>query len=400
MTEAVLQAIAFTAALGYLTVSLFLGIGEEYVPLVMAGLAAYLFFHGPGKMARRLGVLSTLVFVFLLLSRFSIVFLPLSLGMLIAFLLNPLVDFLARYRVRRWISSLVLLLFFALILLAFMSVVVYEVGRQATVLAQVLPGYVNQWRISLEGYLKRLGATEELLALLPTQAQVFQTVIMRFTGFMRNLLSATFNSFLLVVISIVVGLYLLVDYHRIGAWLRSFLEEQDPEGRIQRMVEEVGQILRRYFRGQLLDATVVGVLTGVLLALLGVGFPVLLGFLAGLFNMVPNFGFWMSFIPALLVGLMGINPVAGVLKVSFVFGIVQLAESAFFGPRIIGGSVGLHPLVILLALVVGGELFGPLGLIIAVPTAAVIRSLLRRMWEERKKKRAEAAPAAPARSST
>jgi predicted PurR-regulated permease PerM len=140
-------------------------------------------------------------------------------------------------------------------------------------------------------------------------------------------------------------------------------------------IEEYDRSLGTFFRGQLLEATLVGVLTAIGLAVLGVPSALLLGVIAGLCNLVPYIGIAISIIPALVVALTMPSPLDGLLRVGGVFLVVQFLDGLVTGPRLVGGSVGLHPVITMLALAFGGALLGFVGLLLAVPLAVLGKML-------------------------
>jgi predicted PurR-regulated permease PerM len=119
----------------------------------------------------------------------------------------------------------------------------------------------------------------------------------------------------------------------------------------------------------------VGILTGGGLALLGVPSALLLGVIAGLANLIPYIGIVISIVPALIVALTMPSPVGGLLRVGGVFAAVQFIDGSVTGPRIVGGSVGLHPVMTMLALAFGGAVLGFAGLLLAIPLAVLIRMI-------------------------
>ncbi|MBL8979651.1 MAG: AI-2E family transporter, partial [Gemmatimonadetes bacterium] len=175
-----------------------------------------------------------------------------------------------------------------------------------------------------------------------------------------------------LVVTPVVAFYLLRDWQP----LLTFLEELIPPSRrpaIVEFIEEYDDSLGKFFRGQLIEAALVGALTGIGLALLGVPSALLIGVIAGIFNLIPYIGLAISAIPALVVALTMPDPVTGLLKVGGVFLVVQFIDGSVTGPRIVGGSVGLHPVVTMLALAFGGAMLGFAGLLLAVPLAVLIK---------------------------
>lgn len=177
-----------------------------------------------------------------------------------------------------------------------------------------------------------------------------------------------------LVVTPVVAFYLLRDWRP----LLGFLEDLIPPTRrpaLVAFIEEYDGSLGKFFRGQLIEATLVGILTGTGLAVLGVPSALLIGVIAGLCNLVPYIGIAISAIPALVVALTMDDPVGGLLRVGGVFLVVQFIDGSVTGPRIVGGSVGLHPVVTMLALAFGGAMLGFAGLLLAVPLAVLLKML-------------------------
>ena len=175
-----------------------------------------------------------------------------------------------------------------------------------------------------------------------------------------------------VFLTPVLTFYLLRDYDRILEWLRGLL----PRGREAGVVEfarEYDVLLSRYLRGQLTVALIIGVLTSVLLFVVRFPYPFLLGALAGVMGVIPFLGLVLSIIPAVIVALVSGSVLVSLVKVAVVYGSVQILDGGVISPRIVGDSVGLHPVWIVLALSVGGFCFGFVGLLIGVPVAVGVK---------------------------
>ena len=119
-----------------------------------------------------------------------------------------------------------------------------------------------------------------------------------------------------------------------------------------------------------------GVLTGLGFWILGFPYALLLGVVAGVFNIVPYLGLVVSLVPALIIALFSGSVLLSLGKIALVFGVVQLLDSSVIGPRILGESVGLHPVWVILALAVSGFFFGFVGLLLAIPLAVLVKLLL------------------------
>ena len=181
-----------------------------------------------------------------------------------------------------------------------------------------------------------------------------------------------------LVITPVVAFYLLHDW----PMLVTSLENMVPPARrpaILGFMHEYDAALGRWIRGQLIEATVVAALTSIGLAIVGVPSAVLLGLINGVFNVIPFIGFAIALVPALIIGLSMDDPVSGLLRVGGVFVVVNMIDGNVTGPRFVGRSVGLHPVAMMLAMVLGGAVLGFVGFLLAVPLAALAKMILGRM---------------------
>jgi predicted PurR-regulated permease PerM len=178
-----------------------------------------------------------------------------------------------------------------------------------------------------------------------------------------------------VVLTPVLTFYLLRDYDAIKARVRDLLP-RSREAAIVDFATEYDALLAKYLRGQVTVAIILGLLTGVLLFLVRFPYPFLLGALVGVLGLIPFLGLVLSIIPAIIVALVSGNVVTSLIKVAGVYGFTQVLEGSFISPRIVGESVGLHPVWIVLALSVGGFFFGFVGLLIGVPGAVGVKLLV------------------------
>jgi predicted PurR-regulated permease PerM len=178
-----------------------------------------------------------------------------------------------------------------------------------------------------------------------------------------------------LILTPILTFYLLRDWERILARLRSLIPRARQE-QILGFTREYDRLLARYLRGQLTAAAVVGILTGIGFWLVGFPYALLLGVTAGVFNVVPYLGLIVSLAPALVIAIFSGSFLLSLGKIALIFGVVQLLDGSVIGPRIVGESVGLHPVWVILSLSVAGFFFGFVGLLIAIPLAVLVKLLL------------------------
>jgi predicted PurR-regulated permease PerM len=164
--------------------------------------------------------------------------------------------------------------------------------------------------------------------------------------------------------------------------LSVFIKKNDNR-KLRNFLSDINSIVSNFIRGQLLDALIVGILCSIGLSIIKLDFAVLIGMTAGISNVIPYFGPIIGSIPAVIVGLLSGSPIKALFAV-IVLIVVQQIDSTLISPKVVGDSVGLHPLFVMLSIIIGGAYFGLWGMLIAVPTAAIIKMFLIRWIEERK----------------
>jgi predicted PurR-regulated permease PerM len=180
-----------------------------------------------------------------------------------------------------------------------------------------------------------------------------------------------------LVVTPVVTYYLLKAWPRLTAGLEALVPpRRRPE--VLGFLNEYNVLLGRYVRGQLTEAALVATLTAGGLFLLGFPGALLVGVIAGIGNLVPYIGLPISIIPGVLFALVSGAVLPSLLKLFVVFFVVQFIDGSVTGPRIVGGSVGLDPVWVMVALALFGSLLGFVGLLVAVPLAVLVKLLARR----------------------
>ena len=169
----------------------------------------------------------------------------------------------------------------------------------------------------------------------------------------------------LIVIPVSAYLF-LADRNRIMKWFRNLFTREESK-RIDGFIDRLNVSLARFFRGQIILMATVGLIVGFALWLLGIKYYLLLGLIAAFFNLIPNVGYILSFIPAILIGLTSPSPLVNLLKIVAVYVGEQLLENFYLGPKIIGHASRLHPIIVMIALIIGGLMFGFWGVLLAIP---------------------------------
>jgi predicted PurR-regulated permease PerM len=195
-------------------------------------------------------------------------------------------------------------------------------------------------------------------------------------GFLKSLLGRVLGIAGLFVLVPLYTYYLLFELARMHAFVKSYLPRRDRE-HLARVFELIGEVISNFFRGRLTVCALKGTVLSVGLLAAGVPYAFLFGMLSGALSLVPFFGPFLGFVGALLVALVDYDVVEALLRTGIVFVVAELIEGYVLIPKILGDSLGLHPVVVLFALFAGGASLGTLGILIALPLAASLVILVR-----------------------
>src|SRR5947209_3478510 len=303
----------------------------------------------------------------------------LTLAALLAYALAPAVRFLERV-MPRFLAILIV----SLIVLGVLSALLYLIVSTAIIQAVSLSDYVRflltpgkgGQLTPLEQAVRSFGISQSQIA--SARDQVVAS-IEGFAGSVVPLLTGLVGAVLDVILVAVISIYLLADGSRVSDWLRRNMPDQQ-QGRVHFLLDTLQRVVGGYIRGQLLLCGLVGVLVGVGMQLIGVPFALLLGVLAFMLEFIPVLGTLVSGALCILLALTKGWLFAVIVLVYFV--VVHILEGDVVGPRIVGKTIGLHPVVSLAALIAGAELFGIAGALLASPVAGVLQALLIALWME------------------
>lgn len=308
---------------------------------------------------------------------------PFLIGILLAYLGDPLVDRLERHRLSRTGGVVVVFGLFALVLLILLLVLVPMLGRQLVRLYQLAPEMLDWLQgTALPWTQSHLGLQDVLQ--LDQLKQVFTENIGKTTDVLKLVLAQATSSSLAflawlgnLLLIPVVSFYLMRDWDLLVERMRRLLPRQR-EGLVVKLTSECHEVLGAFLRGQLLVMLALSVIYASGLMLVGLELGLLIGLLAGLASIVPYMGFIVGIGAALTAALFqfGLDPYP-LLGIGVVFMIGQMLEGMVLTPMLVGDRIGLHPVAVIFAILAGGQLFGFTGVLLALPVAAVIMVLLR-----------------------
>jgi len=196
-------------------------------------------------------------------------------------------------------------------------------------------------------------------------------------GIMKNVFYSTFGFFGIVMNVVVFGVvmvYLLKDFDLAMSKGEELLPASKKE-KISGIISKIDGNLKAFFRGQMAVCAILSIIYGIGLTVIGIPMSFLLALVGGFGNMIPYVGIGLGLIPAIILAFIQFQDFTHVLLVVLVFGIGQFLEGTVITPKIVGDKLGLHPVAIILAILICGQILGFLGLLLAVPIASVVKVL-------------------------
>jgi predicted PurR-regulated permease PerM len=329
----------------------------------------------------------------LLLWLFSGVLLPFAAAFALGYLLNPVVDRLERLGFNRLGATLLIMACFVLVLVSISIFIAPVLWRQSANFIEALPAYAVKLEELISAETARLGrdyggvlmdslglgnkaggdlasATNDLVAQAAQWAASFLKSLMTRGEALISLIS-------LLVVTPVVVFYMLLDWHKMIATIDGFVPLRRRET-VRALAREIDTALAGFLRGQALVCLFLGAWYGIGLSLIGLNFGLLIGIAAGILSFVPYVGSLTALILSSTVAIVQGWPQWKLLAMSLgVVLIGQFLEGNVLSPKLVGESVGLHPVWLIFALLAFGSLFGFTGLITAVPFAAAAGVILR-----------------------
>jgi len=330
-------------------------------------------------------LLGIIVFFYLYRGKIGKIFLPFIMAVIISYMLHPLVVKLEENNIKRSTAILLIYLVLGAMFTVLVIFIVPQLINNTRELINVLPGITLEFSDNFNGMVRIISSSKwpediktaifrELnngVALV--ENMVLDTLKNTLSGLMK-----TVSTFFDLILAMVIAYYILKDAEHFKHVSLSLV----PRGwRNWLMVtfREINGVLSRFIQGQLLTALIIGILETIALLIVRVKYPLILGMIGGIANIIPYFGPFIGAIPAVAIALIE-SPVKALWTI-IAFIIVQQLDNGFISPKIIEGRLGLHPVTTILAVLVGGEFFGIIGMLISVPIAAIIKIIGKRTIE-------------------
>lgn len=326
--------------------------------------------------------LTLFVFFAILVYILRSVLLPFVAGIIIGYLLDPLATKFERLKIGRTAATCLVLFLVAVILIPALIALVGMIDEQLSQFINSVPGYMASLSKKIEPAISALqeripGFSREKIR---EYLQGNMSNGLKLLGsVLRKLITsgyALFNILSLLLITPVVAFYMLRDWDnfikKVDSLLPKFYKKE-----IETQAKAIDKIISSFIRGQLSVCILLGSFYAIGLTIVGLDLGMLVGFIAGVISFIPYVGSIVGFVTAMGIAFAQFDSWIPIAQVAGVFFVGQFLEGNFLTPKLVGDSVGLHPVWVMFALLAGGVLLGFLGLMIAVPLAAIIGVLVR-----------------------
>ncbi|HVK95381.1 MAG TPA: AI-2E family transporter [Noviherbaspirillum sp.] len=307
---------------------------------------------------------------------------PFVAAAILAYALNPAVDWLTSKRIGktsipRTFSVLAVMLLLLVALLALVLIVLPIMHKQIPLLQEQIPASLARLNAFLtpklqeagiEVSLDEAGIKRMLSRYLTTSGDEIWSAVLASAKVGGGALLGWIATLMLVPIAL---FYLLLDWHAALARLQNAIPRRW-FGQVAELGQEVDGLLAQYLRGQLAVMLVLSAYYTAALAIAGFDVALPVGIITGLLSFVPYLGFGLGLILAMIAALLQFEGLQGLLLVAAIYGVGQVVESLFLTPRLVGERIGLHPLTVIFALLAFGHLFGFVGVLLALPASAIL----------------------------
>jgi predicted PurR-regulated permease PerM len=327
--------------------------------------------------------IGALAFFIAALYLFRDVILPFAAGLILAYLLDPFVDRLEKWKLPRIAGTLLVIGLFVVSFVVMLILILPVLGGQLTAFALKIPEYVVKLQALLANHdiewLKTYTNGQ-----LPDVSKNLSEIVTKALNWLLTFLqgvvatgSALLSVFSLLVVTPVVTFYLLLDWDKMVKAIDGWVPERGKKD-VRQIATDVDKALSGFIRGQSLVCLFLGLFYGIGLTLAGLNFGFLIGLITGLISFIPYVGSLTGLVLALGVAIVQFWPQwTSIALVLFIFVAGQFIEGNILSPKLVGQSVGLHPVWLMFALFAFGALFGFVGLLLAVPLAAIMGVLAR-----------------------
>lgn len=303
---------------------------------------------------------------------------PLFIGLVVAWLFDPFVTRLSKKGINRILGSVFAYVLLIIFLVIIGVTTIPSITKQINDIVASTPNIVNYLKDSLDGICENI-ANMSGYDLTETQLQIYDainsighSITVDLPDTIVKLISGVISGGVTLIFGLIVGFYMLFDFKSIRKHFLSFIPKKHKK-ETEELIDRLNTNLKNYVQGTLLIMLILFTFQTIGLTLAGMKAPLVFGLFCAITNVIPYLGPYIGGIPTVLVGF-SISPMVGFLTLISVL-VAQILESYFLQPIVMGKSMSLHPVTIMIGLLLFGHFFGILGMIVATPLIAIVKTI-------------------------
>jgi predicted PurR-regulated permease PerM len=364
-------------------------------PFLLLGAILFLLYPLRGyNLAKKIMWLSIILFGIWFVSSISSLLAPFAVSLVLAYVLNPIVERFEKWSVPRWVTSMILILILLGLIVLFFFLVLPVVLTQVEGILDSMSKLITDfnswiWNSSMVKALEKYGVSAD---------EVRNTITSKFMPKLEDILKDLVRGLLLLASSIsnlvtqifyvvlvpFLTFYILADLPKIHYRFTMLFSHRDRD-RVELYLKTADEVIGLYLRGAVTVALMQGVIIATIFSIVGIKYALMIGVIAAILDLIPYFGLIVTMVLAAIVTMFSDPPVLPkVLFAALSIESLRIFETMYLSPRIVGSKVGLHPLLVIFSILVFFYFLGFLGLLIAVPTTAVIITFIKE-WEATRK---------------
>lgn len=309
------------------------------------------------------------------------IILPLLLGGVLYYMTEPIQRFLEKRKVPRWGSILLILVGLVVILGIFISIIGPHVTKQVNTLVENAPTLAKKFEEMKDMLPQKEDLPKQLQESLDSAADSLQTIAVNFGKWIVQFLQSFFQAVFLLVLVPFFFIFMLKDHEKFAPIIYNLFSGERRDW-VKKTLGDIDHVLRSYIQGQFLISAILATLIFIGYKILGLEYALLLAIFALFMNLVPFIGPWIAVAPALIIAYTQEPKL--VIGVAIVTLVAQQIDSNLITPNVMGKSLDIHPLTVITIILAAGNIAGFVGIIVGVPVYAVLKVIVRNIYEQRR----------------
>ncbi len=312
-------------------------------------------------------------------------------SLIFSYLLNPVINYLERHNISRGLGIILLYIVVFGIIIAISVSFIPRLGNELKEVLMVLPSYFSTITDFFKDLYDKYYNLENIAPIIENveglifdninrlQEVLLTSMTKLFTG-----VGSLLNRMISLVLIPILTFYFLKDKDKLINQVFLIIPK-NKRSEIKELLTQIDKSLSQFVRGRLILAIYVGVATTVVLLILDINFAIVIGLLTGIADIIPYFGPFLGFVPAVLFAFL--DSATKGIWVAVIFILIQWVENNVLGPKIIGDTTGLHPITVLLSLIIAGNIYGVLGMVFVIPVVSILKILFGFFIDKARKRR-------------